>query len=677
MAVQQRRYSFQRPLGAAGELGAANPALVPGLLVMGAVVALAASSGGFFPTAWYAAALFFLGLLAVVLIALGRPRAVPRPVVVALVLFAAYAAWTFCSIGWAEDQGAAWDGANRTLAYLIVFALFSLWPADRRGAALMFAALGLGIAGLGLVELLRANASSAPAEWFIGARLAEPAGYINANVAVWTVGMLPCVFLASRRELAPPLRGIALAGAGLLAALALMGQSRGWALALPVALVVYLVLVPGRVRSLLTLAAVAAATLVVSDPVLAVHDELTAGRLDSLLSSATTAVLTMAAVLFAVGTAAGYADRRVEPDGRPARLASRAVAGLAALAAVAALALVVAGGAVDRVSDAWDEFEGGEVEAQVGASRFGTAGTNRYDFWSVAWEVFREEPVRGIGVENFQAEYLERGESWEQPRYPHSLELGVLVQTGVVGGLLLLGALIAALLGAVRSLRLLATPAERAWAAAAAAVFGYWLLHASVDWLWEFPAVTVPALAMLALAGALGPRAEAPAAGGSRLPVALAVVAAAVAIGLSFALPWLAERQIARAAEIWRTSPQAAFERLDSAAGLNPLGTRAQLAEATIALRLRRLDRAEHALRQALEREPDNSYAMFELGLIAAVRGDRSRARELLGRTLRRSPRDEVVRDALRTVRRGRRLEIDKVNEAILTRARYREVRTK
>ena len=46
-------------------------------------------------------------------------------------------------------------------------------------------------------------------------------------------------------------------------------------------------------------------------------------------------------------------------------------------------------------------------------------------------------------------------------------------------------------------------------AAAATAIFVYWLLHASVDWFWEFPGLTAPALACLGLAAALAPRASA------------------------------------------------------------------------------------------------------------------------------------------------------------------------
>jgi hypothetical protein len=674
MAVQQRRYSLERQRDAARSVLVSNPALAPVLLALVVFAVLAGSDGGFYPAAWYAGALFLLGLLAVSLLVLGRPRRLPWPTAAALALFAAYTLWTYCSIAWADQQAPAWDGANRVMAYLLVFALFTLWPTDRRGATLTLAALGLGVAGLGLVQLLLANGSSSPGEYFVAARLAEPAGYINANVALWTMGLFTCVFVATRRELAAPLRGLYLAGAGLLAALALMGQSRGWALAVPLALVLYLVLVPGRIRSLVALAAVGVGAAAVSAPVLAVHDDFAPGRLDGLLADATTPILAMAAVLFLLGTAAAVADRRVDPAGRPARLLSRTAAVAAVVIAVAGVIVVAGQDPLDRVSDAWNDFKQNEAQPRAGSSRFATGGTNRYDFWTVAWDVFRDQPLRGIGVENYQLEYLRRGESVEQPRYAHSLELGVLSQTGIVGALLFGGALLAAIGAAFSGVRRLPTPAERACAGAALATFGYWLLHASVDWLWEFPAVTAPALAMLGLAGALGPRGEkaaAPAGAPSRPAMALAVVPVALLVAVSFALPWLAERQIARAAEVWRAYPDAAFERLDRAAGLNPLGTTAPLTEATIALRLGRPERAERALREALEREPGNSYALFELGLIAAARGDRRGATELLSETLRGSPRDEVVRAALARVRAGREIDLDRINRAIVTRARY------
>jgi O-antigen ligase len=693
---RQRRYRLPRLPAAVPAALQGSPALVPALVATCLFVALGASEAGFYPTTWYPAALFLLALLTVALVALNPPRAVPRPVLAALLLLVAYTAWAYLSITWAGEQGPAWEGANRTALYAIVFALFALWPFDARGATAVLGLVAIGIAGIGLVELLRADASSEPAGYFIGVRLAEPAGYINANVALWTLGLLPCLFLASRRGVPAPLRGLFLGGAGLLAALALLGQSRGWVLALPLALVLYLALVPGRVRGALTVLAVAAGGAAVSGPVLAVHDEADRRGLDGLLADATTAILTMAAALVLVGTLAALVDRRIALSERAARRGSLTFGAVLGVAGVCAAAIALAASdPAERIGDAWDEFKRGESQPEVGSSRFSGGGTHRYDIWRVAWAAFRDHPWRGLGVENFQEEYLLRRDSSEQPRYAHSLELGVLSQTGLVGGLLLAGALVAALAAAARARR--SPPAERALAAVAVAIFGYWLLHASVDWFWEFPALTGVALALLAMATALGPRrmpdprgAFDPRARDPRharghrqalglrsrralqWPAAAAAALVALLLAVSFAVPWLAERHVSRAAEIWRADPTGAFEHLDRAADLNPLSPRAQLTEATIALRLGRRGRAESAFLAALEREPDNGYALLELGMIAAERGQRPRARRLLELAHSRSPRDRLVSEVLADVRRGRRVNVDQVNRKILQRARYR-----
>jgi tetratricopeptide (TPR) repeat protein len=676
MSGGERRYSLGRlPPRVAGLLRA-NPALVPALLAVGVFVALGTSEAGFYPTAWYAAALFVLGLLAASLFALGLPRGVPRPVLAALALFAAYTAWSYLSITWASQQGPAWDGANRTAMYLTILALFALWPFDARGAMAVLGLLGLGIAGLGLVELLKADAAAEPAGYFIDVRFAEPAGYMNANVALWTTGLLPCLFMASRREVHPLLRGLALGGAGLLAGLGLLGQSRGWALALPLALALFLVICPGRVRLLAATAAVAAAALAVSGPALAVHDDYSPETLDDLLSDATGAILLAAAVLALAGIAAGLLDRKVEPGPRAARAIGWAAAALVALVLVGGGAVYAAteGSPTGRIGDAWDDFKEGGEGPQAGGSRFSGGGTNRYDFWTVAWDAFGDRPVRGMGAENFQEEYLLHGESGEQPRYAHSLELGVLSQTGLVGALLLFGALAAALAGALGARA--TPPAARAAAAAGVALFAYWLLHASVDWFWEFPALTGPGLAGLGLACALAPRGEARAApGGSRTRrrAGIAVAGAALAVlAVSYLLPWLAELEIDRAAETWRADPDGAFRRLERAEDLNPLAARPALTAGTIALRVGRVEKARQEFAEALEREPRNVYALLELGAIAAVQGDRRAALRLVGRANSLSPRDEDLRDALRRLEENRPLALSSLNERILERARSR-----
>jgi O-antigen ligase len=668
---RERPYRVSGPAAGAATVLRESPALLPCLAALAAFLVLAATDAGYFATDWYLAALFVLALLVVTALALGLPRALPSTTVVALALLAAYTAWTYLSITWAGQQGDAWDGANRTALYLAVFALFALWPMSELGGRIVIGALGLGVAVIGLVELLEAQSAAAPSTFFTDARFSEPAGYINSNVALWTIGALACLFSAAARQTTIVLRPLFLGAAGLLAALALMGQSRGWALALPLALVAFVLVTPGRVRLLSAIAAVALGVFLARGPLVAVHDDVGVGTLAGRLDDAVGAALLLAAALALVGLAWAFVDGQIEVSKGIERGLGWGLAVVTGLAVAGLLVAAAAGGPRDRLQSAWSDFkEGGGV--QEGKSRFESVGTNRYDFWKTAWALFKEEPLRGIGVENFQVEYLKRGTSTELPRFPHSFELGVLSQTGLVGALLLAGGLLAAAIGA-----LLARGSPRGRRAVAGGAVGialYWFLHASVDWFWEFAGLTAPVFGLLGMATALAPRAApaertepAPRRRGLLLAVPAALVA--VVLALSFVLPWLAELQVEKAGDDWTQDPPGAFDRLDSAASLNPLSPDAQLTAGTIALSLKEPERARTSFAAALERDPENAYALLELGLLAAEQGRRERALVLLHRVLALTPRDAVARQTYRAIRRGRKVSAAEVNRRIRRRA--------
>src|SRR3989440_12388568 len=104
------------------------PAAVLGAVALITLLVIVPMDGGYPAGKWYPAALFAVGLLLVGVLALPRARAAAVPVRVACVALVAYAAWSYLSIAWADQQGDAWDGANRTALYAILFALFALWP---------------------------------------------------------------------------------------------------------------------------------------------------------------------------------------------------------------------------------------------------------------------------------------------------------------------------------------------------------------------------------------------------------------------------------------------------------------------------------------------------------------------------------------------------------------------
>jgi tetratricopeptide (TPR) repeat protein len=640
---------------------------------------MVADDGGFQTGTWYAAGLWLVLLLAVLLVTLPAPRRPPAPLLAAVGLLAAYAAWSYLSIGWAEQKAMAWEGANRTAFYAVVLALLSLWPLRARAAAWVVGAFAVGIAVVGAVELLQALAADDPRAWFLSSRFAQPVGYVNGNTALWTAAFWPCLVLGSRREVAPPLRALLMGAAVLLAGLALMGQSRGWFFSLPIVAIIYLVLSRDRVRALLWLLGAGVAAAATAPLAFDLYDALGDGTgIGAALDSTATAIAVAAAVTALVTFVIAHAERRMPVPRKVVQASGRALRGAVIAAVVFAIVLGLAGvGDVgSRLDTAWSDFKRG-AEPDTRGTRFGTAlGSNRYDFWRVGLGEFADRPIAGIGADNFQLVYARERRSPEEARYPHSLPVRVLSQTGLVGAALLLGALAAAVATVAVTAR------RRRAVGSAAAVAGivsclYWVVHGGVDWLWEFAGLGATAFALLGIALALRPRTPARAGWrgqallGSR-PAVAAVGVGAMLLCLAFGAPWLSGRLADNAARTWQADSDAAFRDLDRAAALNPLSEQPNLLAGAIALRLGDADRARAEFADALERQPSDHYALLELGMLEANADRPARALELLDDAVRTNPRDDLARTVRRRVQRGRRVNIAAVNRTILERSQSR-----
>ena len=99
-------------------------------------------------------------------------------------------------------------------------------------------------------------------------------------------------------------------------------------------------------------------------------------------------------------------------------------------------------GVRDSASERWNEFRSGEGVAASGPSRFTATGDpTRYDYWRVALDAFADHPLAGVGAGNYEPRYAARRDHPKYSRYAHSLPLNVLAETGVVGFLLLFGAI--------------------------------------------------------------------------------------------------------------------------------------------------------------------------------------------------------------------------------------------
>ena len=679
MTLDERRYRVPRASGVANAARGAladAPALPAQILALGLLLYLATAEGGFYPLDWYPAGLVVLAATAL-WAAVVPPRVGPRrAAVVAAVLFAAFAAWALLSISWAGEGGVAWDGANRALLYAALFALFALWPTPPRVARWLIALVGVGIAAIGLVELLRWAASADPGSFLIGGRLSQPVGYQNGAVALWLMGAFACLWVAAARELPAPLRGVALGGVPLLASLSWLGQSRGSLFALPLALLIFLAVTPGRLRMLAALVPCALAVAVAVGPGLDVVDAPSEAALPPLVDDAARAILIPAAIVAMLGLLAAVIDRRFTPSpgvaGRVTRVATALVAAVAL--AAAAVGVSQAGDIRSELSKRWDQFKSAESEG-TGSGRLSSGGTNRYNFWVVAWDAFEREPLRGVGMDNFQQEYALRGRSVEKPRYPHSFELAVLSETGLVGAILMFGGLLAAVLAAFAGRRAI-PPAARAETAgpamAALGIVTYLVLHTSVDWLYELPALGGLGFAMLGLAAGAHGSDEGPARRAARSAAAgrVAGAVAAVLAAVSLTLPWLAERQVAASLEIWRAAPDDALERLDRAASLNPVSARPELFEGAIAAETGKRRRAADAYLNVVEREPGNASAWIQLAVLASSRQDRTDARRYAARATALAPRDEAIRELRRRIARGAEISPERARRVILKYAR-------
>ncbi|MCW2993533.1 MAG: hypothetical protein JWQ18_1028, partial [Conexibacter sp.] len=295
----------------------AAPITAPTLVAVGVFLAWIPLDGGQPLTRWAPGAILFLALLGLAVVALPLPRWAELPVAlrVAALALAAYTAWSFASIAWADDGGVALEGADRTLLYLVTFLLFALWPQRPDTAAWVLGLWTLGVGVLGTITLLRVGLAADPSSFFDGDRMIKPAGYANAAAATWLIAFWPAVTFAASGRVPWFLRGIATALAVVLLDVALLSQSRGSVLALPVCALLLVAIVPGRLRTIAALIPILGAAALALRKVLDVGDALDgrdAGAIKDAASSATTTVLVLA-VLAGIVVAAVAAWETLRP----------------------------------------------------------------------------------------------------------------------------------------------------------------------------------------------------------------------------------------------------------------------------------------------------------------------------------------------------------------------------
>ncbi len=468
----------------------AVPAVATAFLVTAPAV-LAFFSGGYYSQPRLIAAL--IAWVLVLALALAGPAPLPRrrPGRIALGGLVLMTAWSAASLAWAPLRGPANENVQRLVLYTGAFVLAigvlrtprtlrAVEPGLAAGATVV---IGYGLAGRllpGIVQL--AHSKSA------GGRLEQPVTYWNAEGALAAVGLVLCARLAGDRARAPAVRVLAAAAVVPLGAGVYLSYSRGAIAVAVLGLVSVAALAPSRAQLRASAAALATATLaavacVAFAGVASLEGDLPARERDGLVVLALLGGLAAAAALL---TARHVARGRRATDDPPPW--SRHLTPVAVAVAVAIAVGLVVGGLAERPTPA-------DLSAGAQPTRLTSVSSNRYEYWRVALDAFAQHPLAGEGSGSFRVAWLRERSIPEAVRDTHSLEFEMAAELGLVGLLAL-----ALMAGGVVASGRRALGRNRAFAAGPCAALLVWFLHASIDWLWQLPAVSLPAIV---LAGAL------------------------------------------------------------------------------------------------------------------------------------------------------------------------------
>jgi hypothetical protein len=641
--------------------------LLAGVIAVSLMIFWAADDGGFDATTWYWGALVILGTLAAVVVVSGtRGTRVSRETAVALTCFALYVLWSYLSMTWAQYPGAALEGSNRALLYLLIFTLFAVLPWTPRTALAMLLVFAGGIGVIAFVLLFRFTLGANVSALFFYGRLASPTGYINSTAALFTIGALTSIALAAWRELPGAIRGLLITCACADLQVALTVQSRGWLFTLPLVALATIAVVGDRLRTVAAATIAVAGTLVPIRKLLHVYQLSDRAMLRRAAIDAGKIGLLSCAGVFMVATLLAWAE---QVRGRPPLALSRrrvlgAIAALMAVAGAGAGLLEVSGGhPAHFISRQWNGFSK-DTETGGGGNHFAVVGSGRYDFWRVSLDAFLAHPIGGLGQDNFGDYYLTHRRTSEEPKWTHSLEMRLLTHTGIAGFALFAAFIVAALRAALRTRRS-ADPPRRMLAGAALMALVVWLIYGSLDWFWEFPSLSGPALGFLAMAGRLGDESARPAlaAAEPRRPGARPVIWAAGALALLagtvvLGLPFLAARELSLGETASRTNANAALADLNRSHQLNPLSSDPGTVGGTVALVNGRYADARNRFSQAISKEPGAWFAWLGRGLSASALGDRRAAQRNFQRAVTLNNRQVAVRDAAARVMTARPLSV-------------------
>lgn len=615
--------------------------------------------GGYFVGNWSPPA-FILAITALLIVAIAPFGGISlRWAVLSLGLFAAYTSWTMASILWSSNRGDAWLATGQTYLYLLAFlvtvALIAL-GASRRWV-LAATVLGPGvIAALTLLAL-----PSRIGEFFDDDRLVGTVGYYNGEAAFLLVPFWVALYVAGSRRVPPVLRAAVLAGAVLSLNLAVLTQSRGAMVALAVSLPVFFLFSGQRLRGMLALLPVAVALFVSFPSLNEVYLRLSDGGSAVIALENALLIVWLSAVAAGLyGLCWGLVDARWRPGRRVVR-SSGAIVLVACLIVFTAGSTVLVervGQPIGEIQQKWEAFKTNDSAGQDQSRYLSVSGTGRFTLWQVAWQDFAASPIFGVGAQNWEATYYELR---ERPsgfaRQPHSLPLEVLSERGVVGGALLFG-FVGVCVAAGMWQRFTRFHSEgKAQAGALIAAVAYWFVHSSVEWFWQIPAVTMPAILFLAML--VAPWKTSTEQATLRWPLRLGGAGLAVLALLVVTPLFIADRGLTQS--FATEDPKLALASVEGAQRYNPLDSRLALREAEVSKLSGEWDRAEEAYKRAIQLNPKHYAPYAMLAESYQVRGRTEEASRYYQKAIALNPLDYRLRQAFK---RLQSVDLDEGNPA-------------
>jgi O-antigen ligase len=619
------------------------------------------------------------GIAVAAAIVLAPPRA-PLRGLWPIALLLAFTAVTAASISWSVAPNTSWQEAAMMFAYSGVF--IAAAAVARSARALCDGVLaGIALAAT-IVSVYALLTKVFPGE--VGpldpyARLIGAFGYWNATGLAAGMGIVACMWLGSRRAGHALLRALAYPATGLLMVTLMLSYSRGALAMTVVGIVVWLCIVPLRLRATTMLIAAGACAggvigFAFAKPSLSGEEIELAARASG-GHELGVLLIAMALVLLAIGVVVNFATDRRAPSAIARRRAGAALIAAVALAVIAAIGGLAASqrGLTGTISHDVSSLTNPNAPVPANTpNRLTAASSVRARYWKEAIEVFEAHPALGAGAGGYAVASLRFKPPDLEAKNAHGYIVQTLADLGIVGVAITLLLLIAWAAAAGSATH----PFNRRWRRGrwehaptpytperiallsmlcVVIVFG---LHSLVDWTWYVPGT---ACAALICAGWLVGRGELLTAvdGGParwrhlvpgrvsnlRLAGALAAVLLALLAAWVEWQPQLAYEEAQTSLALIETSPHRALAEAEGAVARDPLSAEALASLATAQQSLGRRSAATATLQRAVRMQPANPETWANLGFLDLEEGRSKAAISELGAAVYLNPQKASYQD--------------------------------